>query len=88
MFFLPGAGKTVLITGVNGYIASNIALKLLRRGYFVRGTSRSPSAERRLLKGPFKGYENSYDHYIVSDITVPGTFDDAVQGLSHSYDRL
>lgn len=82
MFSLSGAGKTVLVTGVNGYIASNIALKLLRRGYLVRGTSRSASAERRLFKGPFRGYESSYIHFLVPDITVQGAFDDAVNGSS------
>ena len=78
------AHKIVLITGINGYIASHIGLELLKRGYSVRGTSRSPSAAQRLLSpedGPFHPYHAQYQHMVVPDITVDGAFDDAVQGV-------
>lgn len=73
-------GKIVLITGINGYIASNIGLQLLLKGYTVRGTSRSLSAKDDLLAGPFKGYANRYEHCVVVDITEKGAFDEAVKG--------
>ena len=57
---LASNGKTVLISGINGYIASNIGLDLLRKGYTVRGTSRSTSTKDDLLAGAFKGFESRY----------------------------
>lgn len=36
------AGKTVVVTGANGFIASWLVKLLLERGYTVRGTVRSP----------------------------------------------
>jgi hypothetical protein len=80
---LPASnGKTVLISGINGYIASTIGLDLLRKGYTVRGTSRSTSAKDDLLGGAFKGYESRYEHEVVPDITETGAFDKAVKGRS------
>ena len=78
---LPASnGKIVLISGINGYIASNIGLDLLHKGYTVRGTSRSISARDHLLSGAFKGYEGRYEHEVVPDITETGAFDKAVKG--------
>jgi nucleoside-diphosphate-sugar epimerase len=77
----PSNGKTVLITGINGYIASNIALLLLQHGYTIRGTSRSPTAGTHLLSGAFANYQDRYTHYVVADITAPGAFDEAVKGV-------
>ncbi|KAH0846835.1 hypothetical protein AYO21_07393 [Fonsecaea monophora] len=75
------ADKIVLITGINGYIASHIGLQLLQKGYRVRGTSRSISAKDHLLAGAFKGYEAQYEHVEVKDIVAPGAFDEAVKGV-------
>lgn len=77
----PSHNRTVLITGINGYIASRIGLLLLKSGYHVRGTSRSLSAESHLLAGAFAGYADRYTHYVVSDITQPHAFDEAVKGV-------
>ena len=78
------AHKIILITGINGYIASHIALQLLKKGYSVRGTSRSASAAQRLVSpdgGPFHPYHAQFQHMVVPDITVPSAFDDAVKGV-------
>lgn len=75
------AGKIVLVTGINGYIATHIGLQLLLKGYKVRGTSRSLAAKDHLLSGAFKGYESQYEHVEVKDITAPGAFDAAVRGV-------
>ena len=75
------ADLTVLVTGINGYIATHIALQLLHKGYRVRGTSRSASARSHLLSGVFKGFEAQYEHYEVPDIVAEGAFDEAVRGV-------
>ncbi len=36
---------TILLTGISGFIAKHVALKLLNAGYAVRGTIRSPKRE-------------------------------------------
>lgn len=79
----PGSNrdKIILITGINGYIASHIGLQLLQKGYTVRGTSRSAAAREHLLAGAFKGYEGQYQHFGVKDITAAGAFDEAVKGV-------
>ncbi|KAI1618352.1 hypothetical protein EDD36DRAFT_480259 [Exophiala viscosa] len=79
-------GKTVLLTGMNGFIASNIALQLLDRGYIVRGTSRKADTVSRLLKQPlFNRFANiipaRVQHVIVPDISAKAAFDEAVQGV-------
>ena len=73
--------KIVLISGINGYIATNTAVQLLAKGYTVRGTSRSAAAKATLLEGAFKDHQSSYQHYEVADITQEGAFDDAVKGV-------
>ncbi|KAK5076638.1 hypothetical protein LTR64_005884 [Lithohypha guttulata] len=78
------ANKTILLTGINGYIASHIALLLLSRGYTVLGTSRSASTPSKLLSNPaFAPFANTgrLKHVVVSDITVKGAFDEAMQGV-------
>ena len=86
---LPASnGKTVLISGINGYIASNIGLGLLHKGYTVRGTSRSASAKDQLLSGAFKGYERRYEHEVIPDITELGAFNQSVKGRYAMEDHL
>lgn len=75
------SSKIILITGINGYIGSHIAVQFLRKGYTVRGTSRSLSARDHLLAGAFKGYEPYYQHVVVPDITAAGAFDEAVRAV-------
>ncbi|KAL9622036.1 MAG: hypothetical protein Q9160_003535 [Pyrenula sp. 1 TL-2023] len=75
-------GQTVLVTGINGYIASHIGRQLLKKGFTVRGTSRSASAGPHLCRSAFKGFEENYEHFVVPDMTVEGAFDEAAQGVS------
>jgi nucleoside-diphosphate-sugar epimerase len=75
------SSKIILITGINGYIASNIGLQLLQQGYTVRGTSRSAKTKDQLLSDAFKGFESRYQQYVVPDMTAPGAFDEAVKGV-------
>lgn len=63
----------VLVTGANGFLAGNIILELLRRGYSVRGMVRKESAFRLSDDNlePFYG-----------NITVPSDVSQAVSGCS------
>ncbi|KAJ9652803.1 hypothetical protein H2198_007985, partial [Neophaeococcomyces mojaviensis] len=79
------SSNIILLTGINGYIASHIALLLLQKGYTVRGTSRSSTTPERILSQPaFQAYASvsplPLQHVVVTDITAPGAFDDAVKG--------
>jgi nucleoside-diphosphate-sugar epimerase len=73
--------KIVLVSGINGYIATHIGLQLLQKGYRVRGTSRSSVAKDHLLSGAFSGYGSQYEHVEVKDIVAQGAFDEAVKGV-------
>ena len=78
---LQNVDQTILVSGINGYIAAVIGLHLLQKGYTVRGTSRSVSAEQKLRREAFKDYSSRYQHYVVPDMTVAGAFDQAAQGV-------
>lgn len=81
MAFPPSNGKTVLITGINGYIASVLGLHLLLKGYSIRGTSRRASSTDALLKGPYAPYSERVKIYSVPDMTIDGAFDEAAKGI-------
>lgn len=78
-------GKTVLVTGINGYIASVLGLALLEKGYFLRGTSRKLASSEPLLKGPYAAYSERVNIYEVPDMTVDGAFDEAAKGMSSRF---
>lgn len=74
-------GKTVLITGLNGYIASVLGELLLSKGYSLRGTVRRPASVELLLQGPYAPYRERVQIIQVPDMTVSGAFDEAVIGF-------
>jgi nucleoside-diphosphate-sugar epimerase len=74
-------GKTVLVTGINGFIASVLGLRLLEKGYSLRGTTRHVASSEALLHGPYALYKERVKIYEVPDITVDGAFDEAAEGL-------
>ena len=75
-------GKTVLITGINGYIASVLGLEILSKGYNLRGTTRSKYRAAALLDHAYKDYASRVEIFEVRDMTEPGAFDEAVRGTS------
>lgn len=81
---MPASKGLVLITGINGYIASQTTKAFLDAGFKVRGTARNPQASRELLHEPFGKYldDGSLEIVEVKDITVPGAFDEAVKGVN------
>lgn len=77
------AKSLVLISGVNGYIASRTAETFLQAGYSVRGTVRSSKSGKALLD-VLSEYASSGQLELVEvpDITVAGAFDEAVKGTN------
>ncbi len=72
----------ILISGVNGYIASRTAQHFLDSGFSVRGTVRQRSSAKSLLEDAFRDYAEAgkFEVVEVPDITVEGAFDEAVKG--------
>ena len=73
--------KLVLMSGVNGYIASKTAEAFLEAGFNVRGTSRFIKSTHALAAALFPYVDaGRFSVVEVPDITTPGAFDDAVKG--------
>ncbi len=77
----PSNGKILLVTGINGYIASSLGQLILSKGYNLRGTSRSRASTDPLTSGAYAPYSSRIEILEVPDMTVPGAFDKAVQGV-------
>jgi GDP-D-mannose dehydratase len=73
-------GKTVLITGINGYIASVLGQLLLSEGYSIRGTTRSSASSNPLVNGPYQPYKERVQIYEIPDMIASGAFDEAAKG--------
>lgn len=65
---VPSDGK-ILVSGVNGFVATWIVQELLERGYSVRGTVRSES-KATFSRSLFAKYGDRFEIAIVPDITV------------------
>lgn len=76
-------GSRVLVTGVNGFIASHIADQLLQDDYLVLGSVRSKAKGEPLL-GYFKDKygEGKFEIVIVADLAWQGAFDEALRGTA------
>lgn len=72
--------KVILITGINGYLASNTGTAVLQAGHILRGTCRSHERVRSLLEGPWKEYGSQVEIVVVPDISEVDAFDEAVKG--------
>jgi nucleoside-diphosphate-sugar epimerase len=73
-------GKTVLVTGIGGYIAGVLGHLLLTKGYSLRGTTRKAASIEPLLKGAYGPYADRVKIYEVPNMTVDGAFDEAAKG--------
>ena len=80
MSTVANSEKIILVSGINGFIASRIGYDLLRKGYTLRGTSRSQHSADALLHGAYKDYQEKVQMVAVPDIAIPGAFDEAVKG--------
>ncbi|OJJ77384.1 hypothetical protein ASPBRDRAFT_190692 [Aspergillus brasiliensis CBS 101740] len=76
-------GSWVLVTGANSLVGSNVADRLLSRGYRVRGTVRN-AQRHQWLRDLFHGKygKETFELVQVRDIQRPGAFDEAIKGVS------
>ncbi|ORY62115.1 uncharacterized protein BCR38DRAFT_410560 [Pseudomassariella vexata] len=70
-------GSQILVTGSNGYVASNIVREALDAGYKVRGTCRSQDKVTR-TKQTFN--HPDYAGVVVENLADENAFDEAVKG--------
>jgi nucleoside-diphosphate-sugar epimerase len=73
------SGESVLVTGGSGFIGSHCILDLLRAGYRVRTTVRSP--EREATVRELLGAESADGlSFVTADLTADAGWEDAVSG--------
>lgn len=73
----------VLVTGVNGFIASHVADQCLAAGYRVRGTVRDTAKAHWANDFFEKRYgKNVFEAVVVEDMAHDGAFEEAVKGKS------
>jgi nucleoside-diphosphate-sugar epimerase len=70
----------VLVTGANGYIAARTVEAFLQAGYSVRGTVRSLKSAAAMTQA-LAAYGDRLSFAEVPDITTPGAFDAALDGV-------
>ncbi|KZT60840.1 hypothetical protein CALCODRAFT_465116 [Calocera cornea HHB12733] len=73
--------SVVLVTGVNGFLASATTLELLRRGYRVKGTRSQAKADAFTNKYPQS--KRFIEWAIISDLDRPGIFDGVMDGVDY-----
>lgn len=85
-------GSLVLVTGVNGYIASHVADQLLEHGYAVRGTVRSADKGDWITQVFVKRHPGGrFEVVVVADMAALDAFDaamDDVHAVAHVASNL
>ncbi|QDS69750.1 hypothetical protein FKW77_010133 [Venturia effusa] len=94
------SGSLILVTGVNGLIASHVAEQCLKAGYRVRGTTRDAQKNSWMKKVEAFSRPEAFELFEVKDMTKDGAFDEAIKGcvgvahvasnmtFSNSYDEV
>ena len=82
-------GSKILVTGVNGLVASHVADQALRAGYNVVGTVRD-AKKAQWMKDRFeKEYgKGCFEISTVPDMAAEGAFDEAVKGNVSDWNRF
>lgn len=81
--------STILVTGVNSFIASHVADQLLADGYNIRGTVRSISKGEELQQHFDATYgKGRFEAAVVEDITLSCAFNEVVKGTSIGFASL
>ncbi len=70
----------VLVTGITGYIASHVTVRLLEQGYSVRGTARNAAKARRLMASMMHaGVDTANVEIVEADLGSDAGWRDAVK---------
>ncbi|MEU8488010.1 NAD-dependent epimerase/dehydratase family protein [Streptomyces sp. NPDC048641] len=76
--------ETVLVTGGSGYVAGWCIVELLRRGYRVRTTVRSPGKEQAVREAVATQADTAGRlEFAIADLTADEGWDAAVKGVDH-----
>jgi uncharacterized protein YbjT (DUF2867 family) len=73
-------GCTILVTGANSYVGTHIIDQLLKLDYKIRGTVRSVEKASWMAKLFAKYGRDALELVQVTDISVRGAFDEAMEG--------
>lgn len=74
--------ERVLVTGINGFIASHVADQILSAGFNVRGTVRTLEKGENVRKVLEERYGSGRIEIVaVENMAIAGAFDDATKGL-------
>ncbi|KIM94766.1 hypothetical protein OIDMADRAFT_135689 [Oidiodendron maius Zn] len=74
-------GKTLLVTGLNGFVCAVLGKYVLSKGYKLRGTVRRLESIDDIIKGPLATYKDRVEIVLIPNMTAPGAFDEAVIGV-------
>lgn len=75
---------TVLVTGISGFVAKYVALALLRKGYNVRGTLRSPGKEESVRHDLIEaGADVANLSFVIANLTSDDGWAAAVEGCDY-----
>jgi len=75
------AAKTILVTGISGFIAKHCAIELLRHGYLVRGTLRSLNKADEVRATLAKHCDCAGLEFAEADLLADRGWDAAMQGI-------
>ncbi|KAI9285104.1 hypothetical protein BC943DRAFT_380622 [Umbelopsis sp. AD052] len=73
-------GSHVLVTGVTGDIATQVAKQLLKAGYRVTGTARNQAKAKAVKTALVEHGSDKFKVVITGDLEKEGAFDEAVKG--------
>ena len=75
----------VLVTGINGLVASHVGDQLLASGFKARGTARDkPKGEMMTEVYEKRHGAGRFEFVVVPDLGADHAFDEAVQGVYYS----
>ncbi|KAF2669921.1 NAD(P)-binding protein [Microthyrium microscopicum] len=77
----------VFITGGSGFVASTIIDDLIKEGYKVTASVRSPQRAKEIID-THPSWESSLDFAYVADIVEPGAFDEAFKNEKDGFDYV
>ena len=75
--------QTVLVSGASGFIAGHCILKLLKEGYKVRGSLRSPDREDEVRNALAPHVDTKDLSFVTLDLSSDDGWDEALKGCTY-----